>query len=74
MEGAFMPVQALKCKECDTTYPLEARFVCERCFGPLEVTYQHETGRDVAEWRRRIQGGPQNIWRYADFLPVETAR
>jgi threonine synthase len=35
------------------------------------VTYQHDTTRDVAEWRRRIQGGPQNIWRYADFLPLE---
>ena len=31
-----MPAQALKCKECSTTYPLEARYVCERCFGPLE--------------------------------------
>ena len=34
-----MPADALKCKECQTTYPLEARFVCERCFGPLEVSY-----------------------------------
>ena len=25
---------------------------------------------DVGELRRRIQGGPQNIWRYADFLPL----
>ena len=28
---------------------------------------------DVDELRRRIQGGPQNIWRYADFLPLEGA-
>ena len=34
-----MPADALKCKECSTTYPLEARYVCERCFGPLEVAY-----------------------------------
>ena len=34
-----MPADALKCKECKTEYPLEARFVCERCFGPLEVSY-----------------------------------
>ena len=27
-------------------------------------------GLDVGELRRRIQGGPQNIWRYADFLPL----
>ena len=35
-----MPAEALKCKECSTTYPLEARYVCERCFGPLEVAYR----------------------------------
>ncbi len=28
------------------------------------------TSSDVGELRRRIQGGPQNIWRYADFLPL----
>jgi threonine synthase len=45
--------------------------VCEHCFGPLEVAYDHDAGdRDVGELRRRIQGGPQNIWRYADFLPL----
>ena len=25
---------------------------------------------DIDELRRRIQAGPQNIWRYADFLPL----
>jgi threonine synthase len=45
--------------------------VCERCFGPQEVAYEYQrAGRDVGELRRRIQGGPQNIWRYADFLPL----
>ena len=39
-----MPADALKCKECQTTYPLEARFVCERCFGPLEVSYSLPDG------------------------------
>src|SRR5829696_5043208 len=68
MKGAFMPVQALQCKECDSTYPLDARYVCERCFGPLEVAYDH-SGLDAAEAKRKIQAGPQTIWRYADFLP-----
>jgi threonine synthase len=63
-----MPVQALQCKECDATYPLDARYVCERCFGPLEVAYDH-SGIDAAEAKRKIQAGPQTIWRYADFLP-----
>ncbi len=65
-----MPVQALQCKECRETYPLEARYVCERCFGPLEVAYDL-TGLDAASVKRRIQAGPQTIWRYADFLPFE---
>ena len=66
-----MAVSHLQCKECKAQYPLEALYVCERCFGPLEVAYDHSgSSRDVGELRRRIQGGPQNIWRYADFLPL----
>jgi threonine synthase len=67
-----MAVSHLQCKECKAEYPLEALYVCEQCFGPLEVAYDHARlvggGRD--ELRRRIQAGPQNIWRYADFLPL----
>jgi threonine synthase len=67
-----MAVTHLQCKECKTEYPLEALYVCERCFGPLEVAYDHSrlAGGDTDELRRRIQAGPQNIWRYADFLPL----
>jgi threonine synthase len=66
-----MAVSHLQCKECKSEYPLEALYVCEKCFGPLEVAYDHSRlGGDVGELRRRIQGGPQNIWRYADFLPT----
>ena len=70
-----MAVDALKCKECHTEYPLDARYVCEQCFGPLEVSYTRDEQLDVPGLRRRIQAGPQNIWRYADFLPLtETPR
>jgi threonine synthase len=61
----------LSCKACGATYALEARYVCERCFGPLEVHYDHARPADVEEARRRIQAGPQNLWRYAEFLPVD---
>jgi threonine synthase len=64
-------VTHLRCRECEAEYPLEALYVCDRCFGPLEVAYDHSAlGDDVDQLRRRIQAGPQNIWRYADFLPV----
>ncbi len=69
-----MAAKQLQCRECAAEYPLEARYVCSRCFGPLEVAYEHERESDVGELRRRIQGGPQNIWRYHDFLPLEGAQ
>src|SRR5205085_953835 len=68
-----MPPESLRCKECKTTYPLDARYVCERCFGPLEVTYAPREELDPAALRRRIQAGPHSLWRYGDFLPVSTA-
>jgi threonine synthase len=67
-----MPPESLRCKECKTTYPLDASYVCERCFGPLEVAYAARTDLDVGELRRKIQAGPHSLWRYADFLPVAT--
>jgi threonine synthase len=66
-----MPVDALKCKECGERYELEARYVCEQCFGPLEVAYDYSGIDGPAELKRKIQAGPQSIWRYADFLPFE---
>ena len=65
-----MPPESLRCKECQTVYPLDARYVCERCFGPLEVAYAQAADADPDELRRRIQAGPHSLWRYRDFLPV----
>src|SRR4051794_5035049 len=65
-----MAAEKLRCRECVQDYALEARYVCDRCFGPLEVAYTHRHPDDPSETRRRIQGGPQNIWRYAEFLPL----
>jgi threonine synthase len=66
-----MAVTHLACRECGAEYDLTAQYVCHRCFGPLEVKYDHSTLEgDPAALRRRIQAGPQNIWRYVDFLPL----
>jgi threonine synthase len=62
----------LKCKECGAEYEAKATHVCEMCFGPLEVKYDYEKiKRNVT--RESIQAGPHSIWRYKDFLPVESA-
>src|SRR6266545_5093948 len=63
-----MTIQALRCKECAAEYPLEARYVCERCFGPLEVSYDF-SALDPESTKRKIQACSRGIWRYADFLP-----
>jgi threonine synthase len=65
-----MATWELRCKECDTAYPPEARYVCESCFGPLEVSYDF-SALDPEEARRKIQAGSPGIWRYSDFLPFE---
>jgi threonine synthase len=66
-----MPAEALKCKECGAQVELGPYYVCERCFGPLEVSYDHSALDDPAELRRKIQAGPASIWRYVDFLPFD---
>src|SRR5437660_1379699 len=38
--------------------------------GALEAACADSREGDLGELRRRIQGGPQNLWRYADFLPL----
>ena len=63
-------VLSLRCKECSREYPVEALNVCDFCFGPLEVVYDLEAiARSTS--REKIASGPNNLWRYADFLPAE---
>ncbi|MEM7725467.1 MAG: threonine synthase [Cyanobacteria bacterium P01_A01_bin.45] len=62
--------QALKCKECGAEYELQASHVCEMCFGPLEVKYDYSQLRNTVT-RKTIEAGPNSIWRYRQFLPVQ---
>ncbi len=63
--------KALKCKECGAEYELKAMNVCEFCFGPLEVSFDYSALRRTVT-RETIQAGPNSIWRYRPFLPVES--
>src|SRR5712692_2526418 len=64
-----MSVKQLRCRECGRTRPLEPAFVCEYCFGPLEVIYDYANLRTSMS-RESIAAGPSTIWRYADLLPA----
>jgi threonine synthase len=60
---------ALRCRVCETQYPLDPVGVCARCFGPLDLVYNRDEQRRTVS-RASIEAGPPSIWRYADLLPV----
>jgi len=62
----------LTCSSCGAGYPLDDRFACERCFGPLEPGYDTDALRRELT-RERIERGPRTLWRYADLLPARPA-
>ena len=68
-----MSAVELGCKECGETLDLGAAYFCGKCFGPLEVRYDH-SNLDPEGTRRRIQAGSSGIWRYLDFLPFGEER
>ncbi len=63
-------VKGLKCRECHRTYPTEAIYVCEFCFGSLEVDYDYDKIKSVLS-REKIEKGPKSIWRYRELMPIE---
>ena len=58
----------LICRECGTTYPSDAHYSCDFCFGPLEVSYDLASARQSVT-RDSITRGPNSIWRYGALLP-----
>ena len=75
-----MAVSHLECKECKAEYPLEALYVCDRCFGPLQVAYDHSRlQQDVGELRavfrvvRRTSGATPTSCPSPAALPVRPA-
>src|SRR3954469_13512217 len=59
----------LVCKGCSAEYALDARFACDRCFGPLESAYDLEAIA-ASVGRESIAAGPPTLWRWSAFLPV----
>ena len=63
-------VKGLKCRECGRPYPKQPIYVCEYCFGPLEVDYDYDKiKKDLT--REAIESRPQNLWRYRELLPID---
>lgn len=62
-------VKGLKCRECGRNYPAQVLFICEYCFGSLEVIYDYERIKKVLN-KEIIKNRDKNIWRYKELLPL----
>lgn len=63
-------VKGLRCRECGREYPTEPIYVCEFCFGPLEVVYNYKGIKKVLT-RKNIEKRRKNLWRYRELLPID---
>lgn len=63
-------VKGLKCRECNREYPVEPVYVCEFCFGPLEVVYDYKGIKKVLK-KKVIEKREKTLWRYKELLPID---
>ena len=63
-------MRGLKCRECGRCYPKEVIFVCEYCFGSVEVDYDYDAIRAVLT-KAALATRPKSLWRYRELLPIE---
>src|SRR5919205_269032 len=60
-------IQSLKCRECAAEYQPRFIYVCEDCFGPLDVIYKLPLGMKKDIFTSRHE---KTYWRYFELLPV----
>jgi threonine synthase len=63
-------VKGLRCIECGREYKIDPIYVCDFCFGPLEVTYDYERIRKDMT-KQKVESRPHNMWRYRELLPID---
>jgi threonine synthase len=61
-------IQSLICRECKKEYKPQFRYICEDCFGPLDVKYIYPINikRELFESRTE-----KTYWRYFELLPIK---
>jgi threonine synthase len=60
-------VHALKCRECGIEYEPQLRYICEECFGPLDVQYEFPSNISRETFSSRKE---RSYWRYFEMLPI----
>ena len=58
-----------RCRECFKEHPLTFQYVCDECFGPLDIIYDTS-----AIHRETFASREMTYWRYAELLPIQDRR
>ena len=57
---------SLQCRECKKEYETAFKYVCDDCFGPLDVKYDFPTLT-----KNTFANRDNTYWRYFELLPIE---
>jgi threonine synthase len=60
-------IQSLICRECKKEYKPQFRYICEDCFGPLDVKYIYPNNINRELFGSRKE---KTYWRYFELLPI----
>jgi threonine synthase len=61
-------IKSLQCRECRKEYEPQFRYVCEDCFGPLDVLYNEDNIIGVN--KHTFESREKTYWRYFELLPI----
>ena len=60
-------IRFLKCRECGAEYTPVFKYICEECFGPLDVIYDIPPNLKKETFTSRHD---KTYWRYFELLPI----
>jgi threonine synthase len=61
-----MTKTTLQCRECKKEYDSTFRYICDECFGPLDVKYEF-----TPISKNTFVGREHTYWRYFELLPIQ---
>ena len=60
-------IKSLQCRECKKEYSPTFKYICDECFGPLDVHYDFPTVD-----KNTFSNREYTYWRYHELLPIES--
>ena len=62
----FLARISLQCRECKKDYESTFKYICDDCFGPLDVKYDFPPVS-----KNTFTNREKTYWRYFELLPIE---